>query len=307
MEQFFIILNQLVSFLIMMIIGFLAAKLAITNEVFLDTLSKLIMKIILPILIFTNAVNGTTRSDLFECYPIILLSIGMYVGLILVFLLFAKIIGVNEERNNIYVATMIFGNAGFIGIPLLMAIFPEKGVLYLVLMSIIDQIVLWTYGVYLTDKNKGKQKFTMKGFINPAVLAVVLSFIFILIGINIPDMILVPLQTVGKSATPLSLIYLGGLFYYCNWKTVLKEKELYGGIVAKMIIFPVAFYYIAMNFCSNADMVRAMAIISGLPTMTTIAMFAKSKDNHAEYAVGTVLVTTAVCLITLTVVSYIIF
>lgn len=307
MDQFFIVLNQLISFLIMMIIGFLSAKLSVASENFLDGLSKLIMRIILPILIFTNAVNGTTRNELFECYPILLLSIGMYIGLIIVFLLLSKCMGLKEERNRLYRSTMIFGNAGFIGIPLLMAIFPEKGALYIALMSIIDQTVLWTYGLNLTVPVKEKQNFKLKNFINPALGAVVLSVIIILLGIHIPSMVLTPLQTVGKASTPLSLIYLGGLFYYCNWKMVLKEKELYIGILTKMIIFPIAFYYIASNICSNVDMVRAMAIISGLPTMTTIAMFAKSKNNQAEYAVGTVLVTTAVCLITLTIVSYIIF
>lgn len=307
MNQFFIVLNQLISFLIMMIIGFLAAKLSVVSEEFLDGLSKLIMRIILPILIFTNAVNGTTRSELFECYPILLLSLGMYIGLIIVFLLISKVMSLKEERNRLYRCTMIFGNAGFIGIPLLMSIFPEKGALYIALMSIVDQTFLWTYGHNLTIPIKEKQKFKIKNFINPALGAVALSLVIILLGIHIPTIILTPLQTVGKASTPLSLIYLGGLFYYCNWKIVLKEKELYVGIFIKMIIFPIVFYYIASGIFSNTDMVRAMSIISALPTMTTIAMFAKSKNNQAEYAVGTVLITTAVCLITLTIVSYIIF
>ncbi|MDO5516134.1 MAG: AEC family transporter [Clostridium sp.] len=307
MNQFFIVLNQLISFLIMMLIGFSAGKLKIVNEEFLDGLSRLIMRIILPILIFTNAVIGATLQDLIQCYPVILLSIGMYIGLIIVFYLITKGMKLKGDRGRVYEASMIFGNAGFIGIPLLMAIFPERGALYIVLMSIVDQTFLWTYGVNLTTPQKDKQKFNFKNFINPALCAVMLSLIVIILGIHLPNSVLNPLATVGRASTPLSLIYLGGLFYFCNWKSVLKEKELYIGIIAKMIIFPVIFYYIAKIFCSEIEMVRAIAVISGLPTMTTIAMFTKSKNNNAEYAVGTVLITTAVCLITMTIVSYIIF
>lgn len=39
-----------------------------------------------------------------------------------------------------------------------------------------------------------------------------LALILILLGVKVPDIILKPLHTIGNMATPMSLIYLGGLF-----------------------------------------------------------------------------------------------
>lgn len=54
-------------------------------------------------------------------------------------------------------------------------------------------------------------------------------------------------------------------------------------------------------------MVQAMTLVAGLPTMTAIAMFAQSKNNHGEYALSIVLLTTIASLFTMTIVSYIVF
>ncbi len=304
MEQFNIVLNQLILFFILMIIGYIAVRLKVVGETFLDGLSRLITRIILPLLVFSNAISGTTRQQLFDGYPILLLTLAFYISIITVCFCLGKILRLKGERNKVFRAAMIFGNAGFLGIPLITSIFPENGPIYIVLMSIIDQSFMWTYGLKLTTPATKKTKFSIKNFINPALCAVILSLIFLLLNIHLPDVVVNALSTMGRSATPLSLFYLGGLFYFCNWKSVLKTKELYIGILAKMIAFPLAFYAVASRICPYEEMVKTISIIAALPTMTTIAIFTKSNHNEEDYAVGFVLITTAASLITLTIVSY---
>lgn len=306
MAQFNVVLNQLILFLVLMMIGYIAVRLHIVGEEFLDGLSRLIMKILLPLLVFSNAVSGTDRNQIFQCYPILLLTLGFYVSIIVVCYILAKLLRLKGERNKVYRAALIFGNAGFIGIPLITSIFPENGAIYIALMSIIDQSFMWTYGLKLTTPSSAKQKFDFKKFINPALGAVVLSLILILLNIKLPSVFVNALSTMGKAATPLSLFYLGGLFYFCNWKSVLKCKELYIGIVVKMIAFPLVFFFAASTLCPSLEMAQTISIIAALPTMTTIAMFTKSNHNEEDYAVGFVLLTTAASLITLSIVSYII-
>ena len=52
-----------------------------------------------------------------------------------------------------------------------------------------------------------------------------LALILILLGVKVPDIILKPLHTIGNMATPMSLIYLGGLFALTKWWGVLKRYE----------------------------------------------------------------------------------
>ena len=150
----------------------------------------------------------------------------------------------------------------------------------------------------------------LKRFVNPAFIGVMLALILILLGVKVPDIILKPLHTIGNMATPMSLIYLGGLFALTKWWGVLKRYELYVGLVAKMIAFPLAFYALLTTLASaltqlpiTHDMILMITVIAGLPTMTTIAMFTGRKNNMPDYAVGFVLVSTLFSLASLTIVS----
>ena len=154
----------------------------------------------------------------------------------------------------------------------------------------------------------------LKRFVNPAFIGVMLALILILLGVKVPDIILKPLHTIGNMATPMSLIYLGGLFALTKWWGVLKRYELYVGLVAKMIAFPLAFYALLTALTGALpqlpivhDMVLMITVIAGLPTMTTIAMFTGRKNNMPEYAVGFVLVSTLFSLASLTIVSAVVF
>lgn len=154
----------------------------------------------------------------------------------------------------------------------------------------------------------------LRGLLSPGLVSVIVSLLVILIGIPIPEDINTPLHTVGSISTPLSLMYIGGLFALRDWKTTLKQPEVYVGIVVKMLIIPIVLFAL-LTFvppmlglgAMNADMVHAVTVVCAMPTMAALVMFAERERNMPEYAVGLVLVTTAASLLTLTGVSYVVF
>lgn len=307
MNSFEVISSQLIQFVVMLACGYLAARRGIIPRPFLDGLAKLIMAVLIPLLIFANAMHGTTWDMMIESSVIMVLMACMYVGLIAVQAIVARLLGLTGNHSRMYQATTIFGNAGFIGIPILLAAFPSHGGIYVTLMSIVDQCFLWTYGLYLTTPSGSGQSFSWKYFINPALIAVVLSIVLIAAGITLPGPLEQSLLTIGHAATPLALIYLGALLYYSDWSVAAKTKEVYVGMVVKLLCYPLAFFYVAKALCSDLDAVRAITLLASLPTMAVIAMFAAAKHNDGDFALGVVLIMTVVSMATLTVVTYVIY
>lgn len=306
MESFLIIFEQLVSFFLMMLVGYIAAKKRVTTREFLDRLASLIMKLLLPIMIFANMMNGTSRAQLAADLPALFMVACIYGGLIVIFAVLARVLRLPPDRADIFQAVFVFGNVGFIGLPLMLSVSPIHGGIYSALVSIIDQSLFWTYGLYLTTP-RGKSQFDWKNFINPAVCGIVLALVLILCNVQLPALIENGLLKIGSAATPMSLIYMGGLLCFCNWTPVLRQKEIYVGIAVKMLLFPMLFFTIASQFTTNTDMTHALTVIAGLPTMVAAAMFAQSTRKEGDYALGTVLATTVASLVTLSVVSYVLF
>ena len=306
MNSFMVIFEQLVSFFLMMLVGYIAAKKRVTTREILDRLATLIMKQLLPSMIFSNMMNGTSRAQLAGDLPALFMVAAIYGSLIVIFAIIARLLRLPKERADIFQAVFVFGNVGFIGLPLMLSVSPAHGGIYSALVSIIDQSLFWTYGLYLTTP-RGKSHFDWKNFINPAVCGIVLAILLLLCDLHIPDILENGLLKIGSAATPLSLIYMGGLLCFCNWTPVLRQKELYLGIVVKMILFPILFFAVVSQFVTNTDMTHTVSLIAGLPTMVAVAMFAQSTRKEGDYALGTVLATTVASLITLSIVSYVIF
>lgn len=334
MGQFGVMVGQLVGFLIMLMVGYGCVRLRFYGKTALDGMCSLLLNVLIPVLVFSNAVDGTDRSHLEANWGVMLLTAVMYGLLILTFWAFAHLLRLTGSRSHVFQASLVFGNAGFIGIPLIMALWPREGAIYVALMSIIDQTLLWTYGVWLCEPVRpavgvagedlpaasrpslgSRVLGLLRRFVNPAFIGVMIALALILLGVKVPELILKPLHTIGNMATPMSLIYLGGLFALTKWWGVLRRYELYAGLVAKMIAFPLAFYALltwavgALPFALpiTHDMILMITVIAGLPTMTTIAMFTGRKDNMPDYAVGFVLVSTLFSLVSLTIVSAVVF
>ncbi|WP_419497064.1 AEC family transporter [Bifidobacterium pullorum] len=321
MEQFTVVLDQLIGFAIMLVIGYICVRCKVYGEKALEGICQLILKVGIPLMVFSNATAGATRDDLFESGVILVFQAVMYVLLISSTWLIAKVMRLPVDRGHIFQAAFIFGNVGFIGLPLLIALFPERGALFYSLMALLDQFLMWTYGVWLTRSERTRRERPtaslaqqLRGLLSPGLVSVIVSLLVILIGIPIPEDINTPLHTVGSISTPLSLMYIGGLFALRDWKTTLKQPEVYVGIVVKMLIIPIVLFAL-LTFvppmlglgAMNADMVHAVTVVCAMPTMTALVMFAERERNMPEYAVGLVLVTTVASLLTLTGVSYVVF
>ena len=124
MTYFTIVLGQIFIFIIYAVIGILAVKTKILDKEGLGVLSRFITRIALTLLIFTNTINGATREQFLGAVPIMLATVLMYLLLYLLALVLARISKLQGNEKNVYRACSIFGNNGFMGIPIVSALFP---------------------------------------------------------------------------------------------------------------------------------------------------------------------------------------
>lgn len=107
---------------------------------------------------------------------------------------------------------------------------------------------------------------------------------------------------IGGTATPLAMIYLGGLFACTNIRQYIAKIELYGIVLVKMIAFPVVFYLFLGLMNVSHDLRITMTLLSALPSMTSVAMMANASGSEGEYAISTVFVTTVCSMVTIPIV-----
>lgn len=308
MELFMIIAGQMGMLAVYVILGIIGVKCRVLDKDSLNHISRFIMKMALPIMIFTSMPEGTMASDLLGALPSAGIILCMYVAVYLMSTALVKIFKVKGDAACVYKAVSLFGNVGFIGMPLILASYPEMGMLYLAVYTIIDQSLLWTFGMYLTSPAEKRKavgaKKAISMILNPAVIAIILSLVFVFADLRLPYILDETLNRVGAMTTPLSMIYIGGLFCFFDIRKYLKKVELYFIVLGKMFIFPVVLLVVLKALGISMELRFTLAVMAGLPTMTAVAMFANANGSDGDYATAAAFITTVLSLITLPAVSY---
>lgn len=311
MNYFTLVLEQVILFAIYACVGVIAVKGGILNRDSLSALAKLITRVALPLLIFTNTLNGSNRMQLLAALPVLGVVAALYLLLFSLALLLKKLFRLKEDRGRIYWACTMFGNVGFMGIPIIMALFPVRGMLYIALFSIVDQLSFWTIGVKLTtpgsEEDQSSVRKQLMKLINPAMVGILLAILGVLTGLHLPELLHTALHTVGSTATPLSLIYLGGMFCFVPIREGLLQKEFYGTVIVKMLALPVLLWLVLRHIpWISRDFAMVICLLTATPSMSSVAMLAQSQESEAEYGVEMVFVTTLCSAVTIPAVCFLI-
>ncbi|MCB6544232.1 AEC family transporter [Blautia glucerasea] len=298
MTIFEILLQQIGLFVIYLMAGVILVRTKVLNKETLEPISKFVIKMALPVMIFINIIDGVNKEILSGSWPILLIAAGFYVVMFLVSLWMTKFFHLGENRAGIYQAMMLFGNIGFMAVPVISNVFPGNGILYVSVFMIFDQFMLWTLGVKLTTP-MGSGRFDPKKLINPATVAILTGMILMLTEVRIPSLLDTGLQKIGATASPLAMIYIGGIFAELPLKKYLKEISLYGIVLVRMLLAASLMFLVLGFFPVNEEIRLAMALITGMPTMTAVVMMANASELDGDYALGGVFVTTVCGIVTL--------
>lgn len=306
--QIGVVFNQIIIFTILMAIGFIAAKTNVLTQDVLNALSKLIVKIILPALIFSIiASSGVTAKEFLISGRFAVGVVLCYTLLILIGIGMSKLCKLEGKTANIFVALTTFGNMGFMGIPLIQAIFKEPvAQVCISIYTIFDMALLWTFGIYLCSRHQKNSNplSAARNMINPTTVALLIAFMIMILKIPVPDLLLNTIAGIGNTSKYLTLMYLGGTLAYISVNKIIKKPSIFILTIVKMLMVPIIVYFLLGFFLPPIPR-TILTMIVGLPSMTTVAMTAAAFQSDFEYATEVIFVTTLASIVTIPMVSII--
>lgn len=306
--MFELTLKQMTVFFLVFSTGFAASKCGVISEEEMPQLAKLITKVLLPIMIVHSTCANCTSETISQNKVMVLLAAAFYALISLVTLLMAKAMRLEHDKDRVFQFCFIFGNTGFVGIPLLASVLPDTGILYMTMFTIVDQLVFWTYGVWLsTARGRAVGGFSPKRLLNPNMIAIGISLAALFLKAPIPDVVMSGLGTVSAATSGMCMIYLGALASFSNIRPVLKRPELYTGILVKMIALPVAAGRALLAIGAFPEqMIAGFSIIMALPVMTVVPMIATANGSEGEYATGITVATLIASVATIPLVAFLV-
>ncbi len=309
-----ILFEQVCVLVLMIIPGALLKKSGLVDESFGKSISNLILYAAQPALIIAGFTSvDVTAEILIRMLAVFILGIASQLLMFVVSNLLFKKAEISKRRVLIF--STVFTNAGYMGIPLLCAIFedihPEIAIYAAVYVTGFN-ILLWSLGAYLYTDNK-EYISVKKMVLNPATISTFVG-IAILVLSAIPftrDNVIVPYVRSGgiipslidglkALVAPLAMFIIGFRLVNVRLLSALRDKYLYIQIFLSLFVLPAVIWGILkllalLNIYTDPLTMSVLLISVAAPSATATCMFSEKFDGDSEYAGLIVSVTSILC------------
>jgi predicted permease len=288
-------LTQIIIMFIIIIVGIASYKLRLIDKESNKRLSDIVLQLVNPIVIFVSYQRDFNAS----------LLKGLLISLLLGTLTHIAGIGISaiflsKKKSDFTLErfAVIYSNCGFIGIPLVNGVFGSEGVFYLTAYMTMFNLFVWTHGV-IAMTGKKDLKTIAKALLSPSVIATLSGFLFFLLRISIPKILLDSMNYLGSMNTPMAMLVAGATIAQTNMVKLLKKGRIYYVSFLKLLFVPIMMLLIYNLFDIPKIVLLTSILATACPTAVTINLFSLRYEKNYFYASELFAVTTILSVLTI--------
>ena len=264
-------------------------------------LSDILLKAVLPFMII-NSSQHTYSSDavtgMIECAAV---AIGFYAVSLIAMRLSLKKVSILEDEKRIMVTCTVFANTGFVGFPLMEALYGSYGLLLAAVFNLCYNLFFYTYAVYLFSK---KPRFALLDMFKSAVsVASIVAIVMFIIPWRMPGFIAETFKLIGDMTVPLSMMVMGSMLANVNVKKLLTDKKAYVVSALRLVILPSIVMGVVILLSNWINMMpetkSVLVLMSALPCGSMNVIFAENYDVAPHFSARTVSLSMIFMLVTL--------
>ena len=278
MPVFLTVLEVVAPVFLLAAVGFAWVKLGFEYRI--EFVTRLAMNLSLPCLIFVALMQSTIAPEALTLLS--LASIAAYGLVTLACFIWVKL-GRMDTRT--FLAPLIFGNTGNLGLPLAYFAFGDEGLGYAVVVFAIMAIYSFTFGVWIVAGGGSLAKVLKE----PLVAATLLGGIFLWQGWETPTFLTNAIDLIGQMAIPMMLITLGVAVARLKPQGFARALRI---SLLKVAICVAAAWVAGTYFDLEAIPLAVLIVQVATPIAVTSYLLAAKYEADAESVAGLVVVST---------------
>ena len=302
--EYRVVIETVIVMFLLMSVGYASGRLGVLSEHASHDLTKLLMNVAFPCMIFSAMLSITDDP--------VLLQAGLYCfGL--TYLIFPlswavawalrKVFRVPDGKKGIWIFCSAFSNCGFMGFPVAYQIFGAKGLFLAVMINLASQALFFTLGVKTIsmDAQTGGKMEWKKILRQNTNYAILFGLFFIFTGISLPAPVVTTLGYLGNMTTPLSLFVVGLSLCDSRFRDVVKNREAFTATFMRLIFAPLMTFFLLKLFAFPPETLIAQVtvLIVAMPAPAISLIFSKEYGPNAETASSTIFISSLLCILTI--------
>ena len=288
-----ILLQQTIIMFALMLLGLLLSRRGMITEQGSRDLSNVLLYAVIPCVILRSYMSEFSTEKLRAMGLSALIAVIAFAASIAVAYLTC---GTRHRIENFAVA---FGNAGFIGIPLVTAVFGPEAAFYVVSFSTFANLLQWTYGIVIISGKKETMNLRMV-FVNPVFISMVIGIALFVLLPTLPTVVTGTIGYIADGNTVLAMIILGYYLSKVQLRGLFADVRLYLFSALRLLVVPAVTILVFLPFpFARGEITLITLIAAATPIASSTAIFAQKFDQDYRRAVSYVCLSTILSVATL--------
>lgn len=300
-----VLLQQMGILFVYMMIGYVACKKEYFDQEFGKKLSWFVVNVANPMLAISAVVNNEEQIAKKDFYVTVLLAICFYAFFLILAQILPRLIGVQKSDIGVYKMMTTFNNIGFMGFPVIAAAYGNGALIYAVPFSIMFNILCYTWGIQTLCG--GGEKGNWKRIINIGTISGIISIVLFFMQIPVPKMICSLSAGLSNLTGPLSMLVIGISIAAMELKDLFTDVKLLKFALIKLLAVPVAAMLLVCQVIDNRLICEVFLVMMATPAASMCAMLSQQYGGDYELAAKGVALTTILSVVTMPIVSEIVF
>lgn len=294
-----VILRQMVIMLIFLAIGTVAARRGVMDEEFNRRYTTFNLLIPQTGMILSSILGTEATLSVAEIGTILGYGFLMYAILIVLGLLVPVLYRCKPEDKGVYSFMTIFGNVGFLGIPVAKSIFGPEAALYAGLLNIPFNLLAYTVGVAMMARGSGEKGINWKRLINLPLIVSLASVVLLCFHVKLTGPVGSAAEMLGDMILPGSMMIIGASLGQQKFRDVFGDWRIYLFAPMRLVVVPVVLWSILHLIVRNEVFLGTMVLLGAMPAAAFATMLSIEYGGNVKMASKGVFVTTVLSAVTI--------
>ena len=295
--MFITVFTQVSVLMLMIAVGFIAAKAGIMTEAGAACCTDIALIIATPCVIIKSLMRRFDAAVMKSLLLAVALTLLVQVLMITLGTLLLRSKDLKRQRTLRFGS--IFANCGFMSLPLQEVMLGADGTLYGSAYVIMFNLVVWSYGVYLISGDKRYIQ-PKKLFLNPGIAGLLIGLIIFVFSVPVPQVLSSTVNYLAAIYTPLPMLIIGYHLSKTNVLKAFKDIKCIAAVVLRLLVYPLVSLGILYLLGVRGTLLVSVIISLSAPVAAVTTMFSsKFGGGDTSLSVDMVSLSTVASIITM--------
>ena len=298
-----IVFAKMAMLVLIMLLGYLCARIGITGPEFNQRVTPLMVKVLLPATILNSVLSVPDFSGC-ELLDYILVMTVMVALQMLPAWFLPRLMRTRSEDVGATRLVTAFGNVGFVGLPVVAAIFGDEMVFFASLCNIPFNLALYSCSAAQLSPDGGRVRW--QDVLNAPVIATLLSVVLLLSRVHVPGVLADTISSVSGVTIPLSMLVIGTSLGGISVRSVLTDWRVYVVSAVRLLVCPLLTWLVLRPFAAGA-LLGISVLMAACPSAMLVTALCLQYGRSDAFASKCIFLSTVLSAVTIPLLIWLLF